>query len=813
MDMRYINTMLSSLRMIKLRETRFCRLSSALVATTLGTWKSERYKSLKRAGSGFILVTLTALLGGSGGLVRLDGMYSDFLAGWLAKDSPPDIVIVTVDDETLRKMGPWPISKSAQSDILNAICKSHPAAIGIDLRFGGLEEIDAIGEEELVATVGRCRSVVVSVRDPVYGAETPSNSNELNLTAAAAKVGHGNLHVDADGVVRSIYLRQSDGINWWEALGLAMLRVGGVRPRLPPIDEARKTMRPSNRGVSGGSWYGESLLYIEYLEPAGKINTVSYARLIAPDFDFSQFGGKFVVIGGAASGARDSVLIPNRGGAVSMPHAHVQANVLHALLHNKWFVRATPLQNAAFCSLAVIAAMSGLKRAKPALLLLGLPLAMVGMLAICAALRMVAQIEFAPTAALVGILVAYICWSSHRLTVAVTFMRREFLATNFGGANTGGTVESGDVLEQTMQAAARASRRVRTMKQFVHDCLDGLADGIVVLSREGKIVLANASARRWLGAERENGELREWTDIVDREFGSNRLLKLNTICLATRSDIYEVEVSSRHGRDYLIKCVSWRARAHASPALIVSIVDITDVRTAQRRRDDAMRFISHDLRAPQASILALLATWRETGDVQGSDLMKIGRIESYARRSLSLAEEFIQLARVEEHVGTLSPVDISDILVESIDEFWEISVRQNVGLIFDPISSECWCIGDRAVLLRAIGNLISNAMKYSSPGANVHCSIRLHDERFWELSIADAGPGIRLEDQERLFARYERLKPLDGIHRSGVGLGLAFVRAAAAMHSGTVGVASEPGQGARFYLRIPKLVENEQPVK
>jgi signal transduction histidine kinase len=113
---------------------------------------------------------------------------------------------------------------------------------------------------------------------------------------------------------------------------------------------------------------------------------------------------------------------------------------------------------------------------------------------------------------------------------------------------------------------------------------------------------------------------------------------------------------------------------------------------------------------------------------------------------------------------------------------------------------------DREMIRRVLINLLENAVKYSPPGAHIRAGARREGQmvRFW---VADNGPGIPKEEQERIFHKYDRGSAKRG---KGLGLGLAFARLAVQAHGGTIGVESEPGQGALFCFTLP-VADDETP--
>jgi signal transduction histidine kinase len=118
-------------------------------------------------------------------------------------------------------------------------------------------------------------------------------------------------------------------------------------------------------------------------------------------------------------------------------------------------------------------------------------------------------------------------------------------------------------------------------------------------------------------------------------------------------------------------------------------------------------------------------------------------------------------------------------------------------------ASEVHVNGDRTALKQALANLISNAVSVSREGMTVTVEAGVKDSWAY-VSVADEGPGIAEEHQDKVFERFWRApgqKESDGERRSG--LGLTIVREIADRHGGTVAVASQPGRGSTFVLWLP----------
>lgn len=244
-------------------------------------------------------------------------------------------------------------------------------------------------------------------------------------------------------------------------------------------------------------------------------------------------------------------------------------------------------------------------------------------------------------------------------------------------------------------------------------------------------------------------------------------------------------------------------------ALTILISALTDVvhkrqreaRALARQREQALQLLSHDMRTPQASILALL----HGREGQAIDPETARKIAALARRTLEHADAFVQLAKAESGRYQREVFDLSDALVEAADELWALASARNVTVRTEGVDQEHLVRGDRSLITRALANLIHNAVKHSPAGGTVTC--RIANDRnapipSAEVSVRDMGPGLDAGAAARLFERFHR----SGAQRQdseGVGLGLALVQAVADRHQGGVAARPLPDQGSVFSLHLP----------
>lgn len=151
----------------------------------------------------------------------------------------------------------------------------------------------------------------------------------------------------------------------------------------------------------------------------------------------------------------------------------------------------------------------------------------------------------------------------------------------------------------------------------------------------------------------------------------------------------------------------------------------------------------------------------------------------------------------------MAPLDLVALLAETTDDLWALARDRQVEVRTTATPETAPCQGDRALLSRALANVINNAIKFSPEGCVVECAIAARGVH-WVLSVRDQGPGIAPELQGQLFTPYQRLHNRSHPSIQGVGLGLALVFTVVQRHGGSLEVDSDTGRGAEFRLVLPR---------
>ena len=365
---------------------------------------------------------------------------------------------------------------------------------------------------------------------------------------------------------------------------------------------------------------------------------------------------------------------------------------------------------------------------------------------------------------------------------------------------------AGDVLQAKIKQVQAVGSEYEALRRIVDDSLSGMADGILICSSRGQVMLSNHRAAWYLCGD-DNAEINGKPVVqilrdVNLKDGTSWSSLLQAVLF--RRERVLSEAQHEGGRDLMVEISPLRIIGDVLDGFIVNLSDISMLKASERKRSEVLNFLSHDLRSPLSSMLAMIELAKNRDSVESMREM-LDDMESSTHRTLHLAEQFLQLSRANASEKVrFYDTEFINVVLNAIDQLWGLSSKLGVKIVQEFDKDEIWTHAEPDLLERAIVNLLSNAIKHSAPGATVIVRVRLDDNEILTCVI-DEGSGIAIEDMPHLFEMFRRTRGA-GVERiQGVGLGLAFVDAVAKRHAGRVDVESRLGEGSKFCLHIPRI--------
>jgi two-component system OmpR family sensor kinase len=234
---------------------------------------------------------------------------------------------------------------------------------------------------------------------------------------------------------------------------------------------------------------------------------------------------------------------------------------------------------------------------------------------------------------------------------------------------------------------------------------------------------------------------------------------------------------------------------------------------AARASEDRMRrFVadaSHELRTPLTSIRGFAELYRQGAVPEPADVDRVmRRVEDEAARMGLLVEDLLLLARLDQQRPLArNPVDLLAIARDAVHDATTLAPDRSVDLVVLEAADAPVVLGDEPRLRQVVSNLMSNALTHTPQGVPVTVTVGVEAPPDAParavLAVADAGPGLAPDEAGRVFERFYRADQSRSRGAGGTGLGLSIVAALVAAHGGTVDVATAPGQGSTFTVRLP----------
>jgi len=320
-----------------------------------------------------------------------------------------------------------------------------------------------------------------------------------------------------------------------------------------------------------------------------------------------------------------------------------------------------------------------------------------------------------------------------------------------------------------------------------------LSDGILLTGSDGRIVSANPAAFKLLGEEKLVGEVFEDLLLVSGatkvESPAPYLMRRAWFPGEDRMGVLEIVTTPLPGN---------RA-AH-------TVRDVTSQAELLRLKEEFLMEVAHELRTPIAALIASL-------DLVVEDALTMER-EELVRLSATLRRSGLRLEHLVENLLDAGSIEAGTFQVRAAASSLRHSLEEALAFVHPMLESKQQTLAtdlpadadrvmaDERRTTQVLANLISNASKYAPEGTRVTVSAATVDG-FVRVTIADEGPGIPADEQDRLFQRFFRSRTVRE-QAGGLGLGLAICKAIVYAQGGEIAIQSEPGRGTSVHFTLPK---------
>ena len=331
--------------------------------------------------------------------------------------------------------------------------------------------------------------------------------------------------------------------------------------------------------------------------------------------------------------------------------------------------------------------------------------------------------------------------------------------------------------------------------------LDCMAEGLILLDEDGKVLAINRAARTIFGfpeGEEDDGALlltrsRRLREAIQECQQKHAGVVLDVDALAESARSLRMFVSPVAGRQYEGQPVG--------TSILIS--DVTELKKAEGIRSEFTANVSHELKTPLTSIKGF-TEMLSSGMVASPEDQKrfITMIGVEVDRLIDLINDILKLSELESvAIDQCSErTDVLEVAKETADLLAPAAREGGVSLSVSGLSA--MVAVPRSRVKELLLNLMSNGIKYTEKGGKVDAAIQLKDNQA-VITVTDNGIGIPAEAQSRVFERFYRVDKGRARKNGGTGLGLAIVKHIVQLYGGTVALKSEVGKGSTFTVKLP----------
>jgi PAS domain S-box-containing protein len=341
--------------------------------------------------------------------------------------------------------------------------------------------------------------------------------------------------------------------------------------------------------------------------------------------------------------------------------------------------------------------------------------------------------------------------------------------------------------------------------------IDAAPTGMLLMDRTGCIVLVNAQIENIFGHARDELLGRHIEMLVPERFRADlpEFLKVffgdpNVRAMGAGQDLYGLR---KDGSEVPIEIGLNPLHTSDGDFVLSSIVDLSLRREIDRLRTDFVSTVSHELRTPLTSISGSLGLLQSgaLGALPDKAAAMVQIAYKNSGRLVRLINDILDVGKLEADQLALQMVSVplAELLRQSVEANASYAEKYGVRFLLDAASDGDLVMADPDRLMQVVTNLLSNAAKFSPPGADVRIRLRPGPTAI-RIEVEDFGPGIPEAFKGRIFEKFAQADASTTRRYEGSGLGLSIARKLIEAMGGTIGFSTIVGQGTTFYLDLPR---------
>ena len=730
----------------------------------------------------FIIAVIFILIVNFIGLFNVinDKIYADYLTLNRQKDQSTEIIIVEIDDKSIKALGKWPWKRSIINNLVTKVISARPVVIGICLSFTEPEK-DTRNDEILYKTIQSFENIVLASKLALYEDDKITLKYPVKSIFPDVTQGHEAFQYSNTGTVISFPAKLKI-----PAFSLEVMR---QYTKAKPF-QSNYNLKNLLLSLDNKDDYNSKIVLIDYKRPYNAFKYYSAIDILNDSIPPELIKNKIVLIGLTDKTLTSVFSTPFTGEkTLASTGVQIQAQIIDSLINYR-----------------------GLQKTPEVFVYLFSLLILVLFLFLTSNKRIIMQ-GFYFTSTLIAIAIAdfilfktIAIWFPPALLfvfIIITFAISMYLTTSQVDKN---LIESFNKLQQSdniplidipsdiggrVQNLSALLDVINTDRQTIKAIIDGVDNGILVINNKGYIEWTNG---KLMSLFKDSLILNQHIEKIFKE------IKFEDICqqIQTQKAIYKKELVID---DLEFLCVINPIKTDKQQFVAI-FNNITQFKKMDRLKTDLVRMVSHELKTPLAGINICAENIVDI-DNREESIKNAENIIYASELLLETINNFLNLSRLENDMIKLElfPISLIDTMQECIKLHEVIAKNKNINITFkhDNISS---FKADKKHLQIVFNNLLSNAIKYSEKDSDVAVSINNEDQMI-RISIQDSGIGIPENETKKIFEKFYRSKNnLEG-NVKGTGIGLAITKKIVEIHNGSITVNSIVGKGSTFTVMLP----------
>ncbi|RMF01700.1 MAG: GAF domain-containing protein [Chloroflexi bacterium] len=326
--------------------------------------------------------------------------------------------------------------------------------------------------------------------------------------------------------------------------------------------------------------------------------------------------------------------------------------------------------------------------------------------------------------------------------------------------------------------------------------LASTTDAVLVVNRNGRIVLDNPSAWEILGVQ-ESQRGRRLANATSLE----SLVSLFEG--AMRGDETTGEIPLEDGRTYFANLSPVSVGGAGVIGWVATMQDVSHFKELDDLKNEFVSTVSHDLQSPLSGILIASQMVGQVGDVNETQRRLLNVVERRVKSMSNLIDDLLDVGQIEAGIDMeMTPTRLNDIVEDAVHALEPEATEKGIELAHTIAPDVPAVLGNNNRLRQVVFNLVSNALKYTPGPGQVNVAL-FCVEREVRLQVSDTGLGIPSGDQPHIFEKFYRVKGDHALEIKGTGLGLAIVKSIVEQHHGRIWLESVFGEGTTFTVALP----------